>query len=152
MATTGTLKVHILEAKLTRDTETFGKMDPFVIIETRMQRIRTATKDNAGKHPVWSNEVANIDVKYVGDDMVLSVFDEDVTTSDIVGSATIKLSALCLPGGMDDWFEIQYRGKKAGMVHLRGEWHPSGQPLATKPAKATGPPQLVYTTGRVATI
>ena len=43
MATSGTLKIMILEARLTRDTEMFGKMDPYVIIETRMQRIRTAT-------------------------------------------------------------------------------------------------------------
>jgi hypothetical protein len=35
MATSGKLRVYIVEAKLTRDTETFGKMDPYCIINTR---------------------------------------------------------------------------------------------------------------------
>lgn len=36
MATSGKLRIHILEARLTRDTETFGKMDPYVVMNTRM--------------------------------------------------------------------------------------------------------------------
>ena len=43
MATSGKLRVYIIEAKLTRDTEMFGKMDPYVVINTRQQRIRTKT-------------------------------------------------------------------------------------------------------------
>jgi hypothetical protein len=41
--TSGKLKVKIIEARLERDTATFGKMDPYILIETRMQRVRTAT-------------------------------------------------------------------------------------------------------------
>jgi hypothetical protein len=33
--TSGKLRLTIVEAKLTRDTEFFGKMDPFVIVEYR---------------------------------------------------------------------------------------------------------------------
>ena len=47
-----------------------------------------------------------------------------------VGSTTIKISSLCTNGGMDDWFPIQYKGKKAGQVHLKGEWTPMNQSLA----------------------
>ena len=70
MATAGALRLEILEARLTRDTEVFSKMDPYVIIQTRMEKFRTTTKDGAGKTPVW-NETFNIDVKYVGDDMTI---------------------------------------------------------------------------------
>ena len=41
MATSGDLKVQIIGARLERDTATFGKMDPYILIETRMQRFRT---------------------------------------------------------------------------------------------------------------
>lgn len=102
--TSGKLTIHILEAKLTRDTETFGKMDPYVVINTRQQRIRTKTMQNAGKNPKWSNEFFVIDVKYIGDDMHLEVFDEDVVDSDLIGEATIKLSSFCNGQGIDDWF------------------------------------------------
>jgi hypothetical protein len=43
MATSGRLSIRILEARLTRDTEAIGKMDPYVVINTRMQRVRTKT-------------------------------------------------------------------------------------------------------------
>ena len=35
-----------------------------------------------------------------------------------------KLSALALNGGIDEWFEIEYKGKSAGRVHFRCEWEP----------------------------
>ena len=37
MATSGALRLEIIEARLTRDTEFFSKMDPYVIIKTRME-------------------------------------------------------------------------------------------------------------------
>merc|ERR1719350_1637165 len=83
MATSGTLRLEIIEARLTRDTETFGKMDPFCIIETRMQKHRTRTLQGAGKTPRWA-EGFDIDVKYIGDDMTIKVMDEDVTDNDTV--------------------------------------------------------------------
>ena len=72
----------------------------------------------------------DIDVKYIGDDMNISVFDEDVTTSDLVGKTVIKLSALCVNGGLDDWFPINYKGKQSGQLHLKGVWTPSKAPGA----------------------
>jgi len=114
-----------VEAKLTRDTEWFGKMDPFCIVEYRQERFKTAVKDNAGKNPVW-NQTYEIDIKYIGDDMWLKVFDEDVTTNDAVGATQIKCSSLCLPGGLDDWFTITFKGKSAGQLHLKSVWTPSG--------------------------
>lgn len=68
----------------------------------------------------------DIDVKYIGDDLLLQVFDEDVTCSEIIGQNNIKLSSFCVGNGIDEWFEIQHKGKKAGSVHLRSEWYPSG--------------------------
>ena len=53
-AQSGKLRLTIVEAKLTRDTEFFGKMDPFCIVEYRQERYKTAVKDNAGKTPVWN--------------------------------------------------------------------------------------------------
>ena len=129
MQTSGKLRVYMIEAKLKRDTETFGKMDPYIVMNSRMQRTRTKTAQNQGKTPKWPGEFMDIDVKYVGDDLNLQVFDEDVTTSELIGETSIKLSALCIGSGLDEWFEITYKGKNAGQVHLRSEWKPDGQQL-----------------------
>lgn len=58
--------------------------------------------------------------------MTLTVLDEDVTSSDTVGSAVIKMSSLCVNGGLDEWFQLQHKGKKAGTIHLKGKWTPAG--------------------------
>jgi Ca2+-dependent lipid-binding protein len=142
---------EIVEAKLKRDTETFGKMDPYVIICTRMQRVRTKTANNAGKHPKWKGESIDIDVKYVGDDLTMQVFDEDVTSSDLIGETTIKLSSLCVGTGFDDWFQIQYKGKEAGTVHLISEWKPTGMQLQQRdPNERLPPPVVVFSNGQPA--
>jgi len=93
-------------------------MDPYVVLETRMQRLRTATQKGAGKEPAWPNEEMAVDVKYIGDDLHVMIFDEKIASDDIVGEVTLKLSALCANGGIDGWWEITYKGKKAGNIHL----------------------------------
>ena len=44
----------VAEAKLTRNVETFGKMDPYTIIKVQGVDFRTKTMDDAGKNPVWN--------------------------------------------------------------------------------------------------
>ena len=51
MATSGMLALTVVEARLTRDTETFGKMDPYVKLSTRQQQFKTKVKNGAGKTP-----------------------------------------------------------------------------------------------------
>jgi Ca2+-dependent lipid-binding protein len=57
-----------LEAKLTRDTELFGEMDPFIIIEYQGMEFKTRTADNAGKNPKW-NEYFEIEIYSLQDDI-----------------------------------------------------------------------------------
>jgi Ca2+-dependent lipid-binding protein len=129
MATSGLLKIFILEAQLERDCDTFGKMDPYVVINTRMQRIRTKTAKGQGKKPSWAEECMDVDVKYIGDDFHLQIFDEDLTDSDLIGEMSAKLSSLCAGDGLDDWFNLSYKGEECGKVHLKGEWEPKGGEL-----------------------
>ena len=74
MSTSGKLKLTVIEAKLTRDTEMFSKMDPYCKIRVRESMFRTKVLNNAGKLPKW-NESFEINVKYIGDDMVVQVMD-----------------------------------------------------------------------------
>ena len=53
MSGEGILRVHLLEAHLTHDTETFGKMDPYVKFFSREQEWRSATNEDGGKKPKW---------------------------------------------------------------------------------------------------
>ena len=73
MASSGALNLEVIEARLTRDTSSFTGMDPYVKINYRHQEFKTEPKD--GKNPEW-NEAFDIDVKYVGDDMTIVVWDK----------------------------------------------------------------------------
>ena len=138
MATNGTLCLTIVEARLDRDIETLSKMDPYVIIHNRFQKCRTATHDEGGKEPIW-NETLELDVKYIGDDIKVWVMDENITADGCIGEASIKLSSLCVNGGLDDWWIVTHKGKKAGSLHMKGDWKPTNSnPLAASAARKPG--------------
>lgn len=124
LTSVGMLKIRVIEARLTRDTEIFGKMDPYATLQIREQVHRTRVLDNAGKTPKWE-QIFEIDVKYIGDDITVKVLDEDVRSSDLVGETTFKLSSLCVNNGIDDWFPIFYKGKESGTIHLKSTWTPA---------------------------
>lgn len=50
--------------------------------------------------------------------------DEDVTTSDFVGSTMIKISTFTRLASFDEWFNINYKGEPAGKIHLKTNWTP----------------------------
>ena len=131
MATSGLLKVNVVEARLERDTEFMGKMDPYCKITHRMQNLRTKEHTDGGKNPVW-NEHLEIDVKYVGDDIEIAVMDSEVLGSDkLIGNVLCKASGLTVNGGLDDWWQITHKGVNMGKIHLICKWEPAGgQPAA----------------------
>ena len=124
MATSGTLEVTIVEARLTRDTETFGTQDPYITIEHRMQKFKSKVVSDGGKEPKFE-ETFLFEVKYIGDDFTLKIMNKNMMLNDdTLGEATIKISGLCLPGGMDDWWKLQYKGKDGGAIRFKTMWHP----------------------------
>lgn len=101
-----------------------------------MQAFRTKTRNGAGKTPKWVGEVFTIDVKYIGDDITMQAYDEDPGSDDLIGESTLKISSLTTNGGIDEWFDIAFKGKKSGAIRLKGTWTPTGG--AAKPGKAKG--------------
>ena len=116
----------VVEAKLTRDTETFSKMDPYckILIAESEQSFKTETLDGGGKTPVW-DETFTFEVKSLTDDLTLVVQEADPVNDDEVGQIKIKLTELCADASIDDWFTITYEGESAGQVHLKSTWSPS---------------------------
>ena len=132
----GRIRLNVVEGAFTRDTDFFSKMDPYCIIKCREQTFKTKVKQNAGKKPYW-DEYFDIEVKYVGDDLTITVLDEDLTSSDLVAETTIKLTALCHNQGIDDWFGVQYKGKSAGKIHLKSQFFPAQiQGMGIQPGQA----------------
>jgi Ca2+-dependent lipid-binding protein len=82
--------IKVVVANLTRDTDVFGEMDPFVTIEYQGMEFKTKTIRNGGKRPQW-NEIFEIDLFSLSDDIKISIIDENVIKNDLVGEKTVNL-------------------------------------------------------------
>lgn len=51
-----------MKAILTRDTDTFGKMDPYCILNFNGIEFKTSVHKSGGKEPVWKSDAFNIEV------------------------------------------------------------------------------------------
>lgn len=113
----GTLIVRPICAKLTRDTETFGKMDPYCVVRVGGQQQRTAVAEGAGKFPNWSDQL--VFRKTNEDTIFFAVWDRDSASSDdMVGETTLPLSRFLGQANTEEWVEIMYKGRKSGEIRI----------------------------------
>ncbi|KAI3888178.1 hypothetical protein MKX03_020576 [Papaver bracteatum] len=93
--TRGTLEVLLVDAYKLKDTDFFGKMDPYVIIQFGNQKRKSTVARGEGKAPVW-NEKFTFDVEYpdnIRDELNLTIMDKDwFSRDDFVGESTINLT------------------------------------------------------------
>lgn len=80
----GTLTLKVVEGKLIRNTEMFGKMDPFVQIDYRINKFKTKVNDSGGVTPKW-NEIFKIPVYSIDDILKMTCKDQDLIIDDIIG-------------------------------------------------------------------
>ena len=120
----GSLQLEVIEAKLERSTEMWGKQDPYAELWIRQQLFKTKTHTDGAKEPVW-NETTTMDVLDPSDEMTVKVFDSDTFgKDDLICEGTINLSPLCLSTPVDDWFQLQFEGKPSGQIHLKTKYTP----------------------------
>ena len=87
----GTLAIKINTGVLKRDTELFGKMNPFVQIVIGSQTKRTTAHKKGGKMPNWNGEILEFEINNEAE-MKLTVFDEEsIKKHDTVGDAIFYL-------------------------------------------------------------
>ena len=88
-----------------------------------MQKYKTKTHTDGAKAPVW-NETTTLDVLDISESIKIQVFDEDLTSNDLICEGTVNLAGLCVSTPIDDWFQLQYDGKNSGKIHLRTTYTP----------------------------
>lgn len=121
----GILTLRPLEGKLTRDTEVFGSMSPYITFMFGTNKYKTKVHSSGGKTPKWTDEF-KFEVKDITEEMTMRVWDQDLTTSDAVGFAKIKMSSLMINCGIKDWFTILFDNKPAGQILLETVFEPKG--------------------------
>ena len=126
MASGGTIRIKIWSAQLTRDTEIFGKMDPYCVIEYKDKKYQTNVKNEAGTKPVW-NQSFNFFAE-LNRQIVFDVLEEDTFSSDQVGMCETTIEAIIPKNGADSVehdLELNYGNEEAGTLKISVEFTPA---------------------------
>ena len=84
------LQIDLVEASFLKDTDTFGKQDPYLQFHYDGIDLKTEVKDDAGLQAKFNEQfvLENIDAPAKnGEELVIKAFDKDVGSSDLLGSA-----------------------------------------------------------------
>jgi hypothetical protein len=108
----GVLQVKFEEAKLTNNTELWGKMDIYLKLKHRDIVQQSTVFDNAGKTFKWEEPPTfEFKINEPLEQIELEVLDKDLLTSDTVGTTILQVEDISVNGGINDWIEIHF-GKK----------------------------------------
>lgn len=112
------LRLKVIKARLSHDTETFGKMDPYFRILYGNKKFKTKTHDKGGKNPEW-NQTLDIPIIKLEDSVTVSCFDEDLTKDDLICEGNLPLNDL-ITNGKERWIKLDFKNKLAGEVLIQG--------------------------------
>jgi hypothetical protein len=121
----GILTLKPVEGNLIRDTEVFGQMSPYITMSFNGKKYKSKVHDSGGKKPAWTDEFV-IEVSDPSEEIIIRVWDQDLTTSDAVGFTKLKMSSLIINCGVEDWFDIFFENNKAGSIKLVSKFEPKG--------------------------
>ena len=114
-----TLNLKICDGKLYRDTETMGKMDPYVSLVVGDQKFKTKVHQDAGKYPKW-DQLFTIKTK-LNTTLKFQVFDEDTTSDDLVGDGSFDLIRNYVVVKKLIIAPITFKGELAGEIRMEVE-------------------------------
>ncbi|TNV83132.1 hypothetical protein FGO68_gene5962 [Halteria grandinella] len=120
----GVLTIRIVSGNLLRNTELFGKMDPFILINYKDQKYQTEAINEGGKNPVW-NRTFEIPIENFHDDEIkMTCFDEDVLKDDNVGEAKFKIFQIAKIEGESKKAKLilMYKGEKAAEITVQTQF------------------------------
>ena len=100
-------------------------MSPYITLVFKQQKMKSKIHYEGGKEPIFGDKFS-FDITDASEEIVMRVWDKDMTTSDAVGFCKIKISSLIINNGVEDWFDIYFDNKKAGSIQVRSRFEPVG--------------------------
>ena len=114
------LKVKVVEGRHFTSEDPLGKSDLFVkVFLSKSNQVKTTQTIQDNHNPVWNAQFL-FNVQLEDDTMYFDVFDEDVTSNDLIGHGNMKLAKVLADGKLNDWVKIFISGGStvAGEIHV----------------------------------
>ncbi|KAL4496038.1 hypothetical protein ABPG72_015460 [Tetrahymena utriculariae] len=130
----GKITLKNMRGYLTRDTEMFGKMDPYCILKYNGIQLKTSVHQSGGKEPVWKDNIFELpQFTYQKDkQLFFEIFDEDTSKDDLIGKGQMDLSQFMQKKGkyLGQKVNIAYEGKQAGQINFDLEYEDNQELIA----------------------
>ena len=122
MATEGILKITPLSANLLRDTDTFGKIDPYLVINVGTKKFVSKEVKNGGLQPNFdeSFETHIADVN----SFTVTVWDSDPGKDDFVAEGTVNITQAIENSNANIESDLFYKGDHAGQIRFELSFKP----------------------------
>lgn len=127
----GTLTFKPLSAKLKRNTEFLGTMDPYCRIFLGKQKVQSQVCKNGGKHPHWEDTL----VLKRGNEQFCHVELKEkdwLLPDDLIGACDVNLSEVENQKRVLKWYPVSYNSKNIGQLLLEIEYKPDQAPINPK--------------------
>eukprot|EP00937_MAST-01D_sp_MAST-1D-sp2_P005963 g5963.t1 len=158
-----TLHVRVVEARNLKNTQTFGKQDPYVHLRFRGQECRTKTHQDGGRQATFGDKFSFQVVDLGSDTLTITVKNDNMMTDAFIGTTTVGIRNMGTGALVDSWFSVASSGgAQTGQVRIRMQLvglaqpgapaaPPQAQPMpAAYAAPPPAAPQVVAARGRVA--
>ncbi len=115
----GVLQLKIIRADFHIDTELFGNMDPYILIEHNKRKHQTEVKKNAGQQPVWGeSESFTLPLTSSEDDIKISAYDQDLIYDDFLGMNIFKAGFIA-QFEKNGWVSLYIKTMKSGDIEIQ---------------------------------
>ena len=122
----GIITIVIISADLARSNiKLFGKMNPYCNISYGGNSYQTKTCKGGDKTPVWNHKF-KIDVANPKEEILVGVWNENLSAYDQLGYATMKMYSLMFNDGIEDTFPLYHNNKIIGNVKLMTQFIAEG--------------------------
>lgn len=150
----GHLEANLLDGVKLRDTQVFGRQDPYCVFQLGTVRVRSRVAEDGGTKPKWNERISLGTVSTSGDPQLLvEVYNDQLGKDELIGGVIITLGRVFASGFDDVRAPLRSRdGKAAGELNIILKWTPEGGAAlagAHKPPK-TAPGAWAYAGGAAA--
>lgn len=125
----GKLTLTIHKARDLKDVETFGKQDPYCVIQIGSEQFKTKVISNGGKNPEWEQAFL-FNLTGVEDALHIKVNDKETLVDRPIGRVDISLQELVTKAGKESaWFQVTDVNnfvQMAGQIYLKAEFVGTG--------------------------
>ncbi|RIA90263.1 C2 domain-containing protein [Glomus cerebriforme] len=118
--TKGVLRVTIVEARHLKDTDIFGKSDPYVKLILDKHNVQSTKPKSNNLNPTYNEQfIFNINGQRK---LAVQVWDKDtILRDDLIGDDDINLSEVFSKGYIDTWLKLtkgKFGFRERGELHL----------------------------------